>query len=60
MSALGQKQPLDKLGILSLEWLVLGHTGHSPLDITSGWFRPEGDIETSVSTSVRRAIARGS
>ena len=37
MSALGQKQPLSKWEILTSEWLVLGYTGHSPLN-PSGCF----------------------
>jgi hypothetical protein len=45
MSALGQKQTLDAARILPSEWLVLGYTGHSPLTISSGWFRPEAAAE---------------
>ena len=44
MSALGQKQPLKTVWILSSEWLVLGYTGHSPLTVT-GCFRPEGAVQ---------------
>jgi hypothetical protein len=46
MSALGQKQPLKTDWILASEWLLSGHTGHSPLRISgdaSGCFRPEAD-----------------
>ena len=44
MAALGQKQPLSSIQILTSEWLVLGYTGHSPLRLsgdTSGCFRPK-------------------
>jgi hypothetical protein len=51
MSALGQKQPLNNSEILTSEWLVLGYTGHSPLDTTSGCFRPIPDIRTSIDYS---------
>jgi hypothetical protein len=47
MSALGQKQPLNDFEILAPEWLVLGYTGHSPLTISSGCFRPEAAVERS-------------
>jgi hypothetical protein len=53
MSALGQKQPLNNLEILSSEWLLSARSGHSPLN-SSGCFRPKaasrliiGDYESS-------------
>jgi hypothetical protein len=47
MSALGQKQPLVSIQILSSEWLLSGYSGHSPLrklGDMSGCFRPEADV----------------
>jgi len=41
LAALGQKQPLNSVQILAFERLVSGHTGHPPLDATSGSFQQQ-------------------